>query len=134
MCLFLYFCVLLFLLCVHPGAYICDCLPIFLLLCMSLLLLCVYVRVCVFAVRLPETERFHSTLHGCTRKPSRGCEVSSGEWSQSEHSNRGTEGLRDVFKDQSLDPLDPILADLDSMFPCCFVLINLSLLFIFLPE
>lgn len=48
--------------------------------------------------RVSETEGFHSTLHGCTRKPSRGCEVSSGERSQSEHSNWGTKELREVFR------------------------------------
>lgn len=45
------------------------------------------VRVCLSVVHFSETEGFHSTLHGCARKPSRGCEVSSGERSQSEHSN-----------------------------------------------
>lgn len=48
-------------------------------------------------VRLPETEGFHSTLHGCARKPSRGCEVSSRQWSQSEHSNWGIKELWKVW-------------------------------------
>lgn len=56
----------------------------------------VCVRGCLLVVCHSETEGFHSTLHGCTRKPSRGCEVSSGEWSQSEHSNWGTAELREV--------------------------------------
>ncbi len=124
MSLFLYFCVLVFPLCVHPCACICDCLPIFLLLCLCLLCCCVCVCVCVSVVRLSETEGFHSTLHGCTRKPSRGCEVSSGERSQSEHSNRGTEELREVFKDPiSQIPRSPSRL---AVFPFCFVLISLS--------
>lgn len=64
------------------------------------LLSCCGASVCV-RVRLSETEGFHSTLHGCTRKPSRGCEVSSGEWSQSEHSNRGTEELTEASDGKS---------------------------------
>ena len=64
-------------------------LPICSCACVSSAAAAASVRVCVCpsVVHLSETEGFHSTLHGCARKPSRGCEVSSGEWSQSEHSN-----------------------------------------------
>lgn len=103
MSLFQYFCLL--------SVYIlmCASLTVFFVVVfvfLLLLLFCVRLSLCVCAcvlcvrspvfVCLPETERFHSTLHGCTRKPSRGCEVSSGEWSQSEHSNRGTKDQRET--------------------------------------
>lgn len=63
----------------------CEHLAVFLLLCCLCVCVCVYMCTCLLC--LSETEGFHSTLHGCTRKPSRGCKVSSGERSQSEHSN-----------------------------------------------
>lgn len=116
--LFLYFCVLVFPLCVHPC--VCASVTVFLSLCYcacvsSAAALCVCA--CLSLLHLSETEGFHSTLHGCTRKPSRGCEVSPGEWSQSEHSNWGTEELREVFKDESPKFLNLILDDRDSL---CF--------------
>lgn len=135
--LYLYFCALTFLLCVHPCACIGDCLPVslslFFLVCSALLLLLgARVGVCLLCVFL-RLEGFHSTLHGCTRKPSRGCEVSPGEWSQSEHSNWGTEELREVFKDPTPEfPQFPVLADPDLL---CFhsfsVVISLLSLFSF---
>ena len=100
----------LFLFAVHPCLWICDRPPVFLFLCLCpprCCCCCVCLCACV-CLCLSETEGFHSTLHGCARKPSRGCEVSPGEWSQSEHSNWGIKELRE---EQSSKPLNPILAD-----------------------
>lgn len=79
-------CLCFFFVCILVCAFV-------ILLCCVWSCLCVCMSVCI--VCLSETEGFHSTLHGSTRKPSRGCEVSPGEWSQSEHSNRGTKELRE---------------------------------------
>lgn len=51
--------------------------------CSTWVVLC---SLCIF-LRL---ERFHSALHGCTREPSRGGQVPSGERSQSKHPHWGT--------------------------------------------
>lgn len=53
------------------------------------------------SVHLSTTEGLHSTLHGSTRESSRGREVPFGQWSQSEHSNRGIFkfGVRCTFMD-----------------------------------
>ena len=104
---------------------VCVCSSVLLCLCRcdsvcfpAALIVCACTR-----VRLSETEGFHSTLHGCTGKPSRGCEVSSGEWSQSEHSNRGTEELRSFPRQILQNFLNPSPAEPDSL---CFHLVLLS--------
>lgn len=124
--LFLYFCVLVFPLCVHPCVCIGDCLPISVLLCLCVLCCCsVCVCGCLSLLRLPETEGFHSTLHGCTRKPSRGCEVSPGEWSQSEHSNWGTEEQRSFQSRISQIPQSHPCRSRLAVFPFCLVAMSL---------
>lgn len=110
--------------CVHPCVCIYDYFPVV----VSPLLLCLYVcaRVRPSAVCLSETERFHSTLHGCTRKPSRGCEVSSGERSQSEHSNWGIKEPREIFlKSNAVPQTCPCWSKL-TVFPFCLVSVSLS--------
>ena len=111
-----------FFLCTSLCVCIRDSLPISLLLRAPVapLLLCV----CVSVVHLSETEGFHSTLHGCTRKPSRGCEVSSGERSQSEHSNWGTKE-REKWVIPQIPQSHPCWSRL-SVVPLCFVLISFS--------